>query len=223
MAPLSASNVQANAALGYLPCQMLALQHKQGMNSFQYADCKVATFAKDTDNCSEETTDGDHEAIIRQVNYSTQVRTPPYQDAVFLDESDLSRSIEELMGGRAVIEPPMNVSWSVGAKLHYAGQCRPCAWSWRPDGCSNGASCKYCHMCGEEAVKNRSKTRVKEQRARRRAIHGRPRSEAIHGLTASTSPAVQPQKVADPTKSGLDFRQLLQQHMNSLPMPGFSV
>ena len=156
---------------------------------------------------------------MRQVHYSTQVQKTAYQDAVFPDESDFSSSIEEFEDGRAVMEP----SWSVGANLHDAGQCRPCAWSWRPGGCSHGASCKFCHLCGEDAVKLRSKVRVKEQRARRRGIRGTAQSEvgfarqANHRHTEGTSPAVQLQKVADQTSSSLEFRQLLQQHMTSLP------
>jgi len=39
---------------------------------------------------------------------------------------------------------------SVGSAAHASGQCRPCAHSWRPGGCANGAGCAYCHICGRE-------------------------------------------------------------------------
>jgi len=46
---------------------------------------------------------------------------------------------------------------SVGSALHGTGQCRPCAWYWRPGSCKHGAECNHCHMCGEGEVKLRRK------------------------------------------------------------------
>merc|ERR1719265_1965128 len=50
-------------------------------------------------------------------------------------------------------------SWSQGSKLHASGQCRPCAWFWKPDGCKNGAECCHCHSCPEGEIKNRKKVK----------------------------------------------------------------
>ncbi|CAL1173620.1 unnamed protein product [Cladocopium goreaui] len=36
---------------------------------------------------------------------------------------------------------------SVGSMLHESQQCRPCAWFWKPTGCSNGSACRHCHLC----------------------------------------------------------------------------
>lgn len=30
---------------------------------------------------------------------------------------------------------------------HSRGECRPCAWFWKPSGCLNGAGCRHCHEC----------------------------------------------------------------------------
>lgn len=64
-------------------------------------------------------------------------------------------------------------SSSVGSTLHGTGNCRPCAWFWRPQGCSNGQDCRHCHMCskGEVKARRRSKnsvSRVQKQRERLR-------------------------------------------------------
>merc|ERR1712118_389453 len=46
---------------------------------------------------------------------------------------------------------------SIGSQLHGIGQCKPCAWFWRPQGCSNGPECRHCHLCSTEENKNRKK------------------------------------------------------------------
>mmetsp|Transcript_73174 Transcript_73174/g.136754 ORF Transcript_73174/g.136754 Transcript_73174/m.136754 type:complete len:190 (+) Transcript_73174:97-666(+) len=51
-------------------------------------------------------------------------------------------------------------SWSEGAKLHNDGSCRPCAWHWRPAGCSQGDKCTFCHLCDAGALKARKKERA---------------------------------------------------------------
>lgn len=42
---------------------------------------------------------------------------------------------------------------SVGSSLHASGQCRPCAWFYKPGGCKNGTACRHCHTCPEGSVK----------------------------------------------------------------------
>eukprot|EP00913_Durusdinium_trenchii_P007372 g6931.t1 len=36
---------------------------------------------------------------------------------------------------------------SLGSVRHAKGNCSPCAWVWKPQGCHNGASCGRCHLC----------------------------------------------------------------------------
>merc|ERR1712187_834607 len=44
---------------------------------------------------------------------------------------------------------------SRGALLHGRGQCRPCAWYWKPQGCNFGEECCHCHLCPKGELKAR--------------------------------------------------------------------
>jgi hypothetical protein len=46
---------------------------------------------------------------------------------------------------------------SVGSAMHSVGKCRPCAWFWKPEGCLNGSSCRHCHLCSPEELRERKK------------------------------------------------------------------
>jgi len=63
---------------------------------------------------------------------------------------------------------------SVGSVDHDAGECRPCAWFWRPQGCSNGVDCRHCHLCLEDKGKARilAKKHFKNTLKRRQARMG---------------------------------------------------
>lgn len=49
---------------------------------------------------------------------------------------------------------------SVGAALHGTGECKPCAWFWKPGGCEHGVSCGFCHACPEGEIRRRKKEKV---------------------------------------------------------------
>mmetsp|Transcript_43083 Transcript_43083/g.109499 ORF Transcript_43083/g.109499 Transcript_43083/m.109499 type:complete len:512 (-) Transcript_43083:565-2100(-) len=49
---------------------------------------------------------------------------------------------------------------SAGSMLHSSGQCRPCAWFYKPKGCENGAECRHCHLCPEGEIRERRKVKV---------------------------------------------------------------
>ena len=49
---------------------------------------------------------------------------------------------------------------SKGSALHSSGQCRPCAWMWKPKGCQNAENCEYCHLCPEGELKHRKKIKI---------------------------------------------------------------
>mmetsp|Transcript_17248 Transcript_17248/g.31096 ORF Transcript_17248/g.31096 Transcript_17248/m.31096 type:complete len:375 (+) Transcript_17248:92-1216(+) len=53
---------------------------------------------------------------------------------------------------------------SLGSAEHATGQCRPCAWYWKAQGCQNGANCTYCHLCPEDELKRRKKVKVAAMR-----------------------------------------------------------
>jgi len=51
---------------------------------------------------------------------------------------------------------------SVGAALHSSGQCKPCAWFWKPESCQWGAECQHCHLCPIGELRRRKKERQAE-------------------------------------------------------------
>jgi hypothetical protein len=51
-----------------------------------------------------------------------------------------------------------------GSKNHHLGQCKPCAFVFK-GGCTNGVSCKFCHLCPPEEKKMRKKTWKEQKRA----------------------------------------------------------
>eukprot|EP00490_Sorites_sp_Unknown_P010208 CAMPEP_0114690548 /NCGR_PEP_ID=MMETSP0191-20121206/65831_1 /TAXON_ID=126664 /ORGANISM="Sorites sp." /LENGTH=240 /DNA_ID=CAMNT_0001980627 /DNA_START=51 /DNA_END=773 /DNA_ORIENTATION=- len=66
---------------------------------------------------------------------------------------------------KAVSECPVVKGPSKGSALHGTGQCKPCAWFWKPRGCSNAGDCSYCHACPAGALKERKKAKVAAIRA----------------------------------------------------------
>lgn len=49
---------------------------------------------------------------------------------------------------------------SVGSGVHGSGECRPCAWFWKPTGCQNGKECRHCHLCPAGELKQRKRTKL---------------------------------------------------------------
>jgi len=49
---------------------------------------------------------------------------------------------------------------SIGSSSHADGQCRPCGWFWKPEGCKNGKDCHHCHLCPEGEIKNRKRAKA---------------------------------------------------------------
>jgi len=51
--------------------------------------------------------------------------------------------------------------WSAGSANHHLGTCKPCAFLWKDaNGCENGMSCNFCHMCPPGEVKLRKKQKL---------------------------------------------------------------
>merc|ERR1711948_249602 len=61
--------------------------------------------------------------------------------------------------------PLRRPEYSIGSELHSLGDCKPCAWFWRPQGCSNGEECRHCHVCDSSQIKLRKKARAVAQRS----------------------------------------------------------
>lgn len=49
---------------------------------------------------------------------------------------------------------------SMGSNVHGSGQCKPCAWFWKDQGCQNGKDCQHCHTCDEGELKRRKKAKI---------------------------------------------------------------
>lgn len=57
--------------------------------------------------------------------------------------------------GEPLLGSPENPT--VGSSGHAAGTCKPCAFAWKSEGCSNGVQCPYCHLCDAGEKKRRQK------------------------------------------------------------------
>lgn len=68
---------------------------------------------------------------------------------------------------------------SLGSEKHSLGTCEPCVWYWKPEGCSRGNDCGYCHLCPEGEIKQRKKQKKDAIRRSR---------EAAETVLAETSP-----------------------------------
>lgn len=55
---------------------------------------------------------------------------------------------------------------SKGSQLHGTGNCKPCAWYWRPQGCANGIECLHCHQCSPAEMRARKKAKKGTQKLR---------------------------------------------------------
>jgi len=56
---------------------------------------------------------------------------------------------------------------SAGSNGHASGKCKPCAFFHRPNGCADGASCTFCHLCDADEKKRRRKVRLDSIRQRK--------------------------------------------------------
>merc|ERR1712039_588455 len=55
------------------------------------------------------------------------------------------------------------------------GECKPCAWFWKPKSCVNGDKCVHCHLCPAGELKARKKarrTQLKKANEEKRAEAG---------------------------------------------------
>mmetsp|Transcript_90842 Transcript_90842/g.234576 ORF Transcript_90842/g.234576 Transcript_90842/m.234576 type:complete len:201 (+) Transcript_90842:94-696(+) len=74
------------------------------------------------------------------------------------NRQSLSMAPQEQPAARKATKPSSKEpAWSLGSAGHESGECRPCAWFWRPQGCGNGANCHHCHRCEEGQLKLRRK------------------------------------------------------------------
>jgi len=79
-------------------------------------------------------------------------------DSRSASEKDEQEAITAALGAPPGLKAPPNTP-SHGSVLHTAGNCRPCAWFYKPTGCQSGQDCKYCHVCSDGELKSRKKNK----------------------------------------------------------------
>eukprot|EP00971_Amphidinium_carterae_P056195 1108623-Amphidinium_carterae.1 len=105
---------------------------------------------------------------------------------------------------------------SHGSVLHGTGQCKPCAWYWKPRGCNNGKDCRHCHMCPDDEIKNRKKARSTMMRlglSSPKSLNNSAGSamedatsfafsSALSAAAVASAPAIEGQPTTQPATSG---------------------
>jgi len=89
-----------------------------------------------------------------------------------VEESEEEEKVEVELKRKTVTPPPGNFSAplalsladlvrpeypSLGSELHHTGDCKPCAFFWKPIGCQSGKACQFCHLCDADERKRRNK------------------------------------------------------------------
>jgi len=63
---------------------------------------------------------------------------------------------------------------SVGAALHSTGNCKPCAWFWKPESCQWGVECGHCHLCPVGELRRRKKGKQAQAKELKAALKAGP-------------------------------------------------
>lgn len=57
---------------------------------------------------------------------------------------------------------------------HIRGECNPCAYFWqKADGCRQGNSCEFCHLCDEDALRRWKRTKKQKKKVEALTAEGR--------------------------------------------------
>lgn len=79
-------------------------------------------------------------------------------------------------------ESLQDAAFNPGSAVHGTGDCSPCAWFWKPKGCSNAQQCEFCHLCPAGELKNRKKQRQQEKKVAEAKPTGRYASKSDGSL-----------------------------------------
>lgn len=74
---------------------------------------------------------------------------------------------------------------SVGSAGHSTGQCRPCAWFWKPQSCQWGSECMHCHLCPMGELRRRKKEMQAKAKELKRAARELARASCLETEDAS--------------------------------------
>eukprot|EP00928_Gymnodinium_smaydae_P015334 TRINITY_DN1565_c0_g3_i1.p1 TRINITY_DN1565_c0_g3~~TRINITY_DN1565_c0_g3_i1.p1 ORF type:complete len:383 (+),score=60.53 TRINITY_DN1565_c0_g3_i1:65-1213(+) len=94
---------------------------------------------------------------------------PPRPAAAAAEQKQAAASSSSAAPDTLAAKPHMGGQWSIGAEGHATGNCKPCAWAWRPGGCVNSSNCWFCHLCEDGTIQRIRKERLRQVKARKRA------------------------------------------------------
>mmetsp|Transcript_117818 Transcript_117818/g.293825 ORF Transcript_117818/g.293825 Transcript_117818/m.293825 type:complete len:594 (+) Transcript_117818:96-1877(+) len=85
-----------------------------------------------------------------------------HRDAVPTSSSDQESTTgaESEFGAASNSDPEVPNGAHAGSLLHGTGNCKPCAWFWKPVGCQKDQQCSHCHLCPEGERKQRKKSKM---------------------------------------------------------------
>jgi len=105
-----------------------------------------------------------HDTLVNAASTKSDNSDPIATDFADLAIPETGSSGSELGAGQ----------WSVGSALHSQGDCKPCAWFWRPGGCTRGESCQHCHLCPRGALQKRKRQNRQLLKALRKSTVATP-------------------------------------------------
>lgn len=117
------------------------------------------------------------------VHDSDSESTAPSSDAQASQQGDHDSASQSITTTLADTYPA-----SAGSVLHDAGECKPCAFFGKPQGCTNGRECLHCHACPPGEIKSRRKLRS----ARLREAVEASQSPKEGGLALESPPVLTP-------------------------------
>lgn len=91
---------------------------------------------------------------------------------------------------------------SVGSRLHGSGECKPCAWFWKPQGCQNARECMHCHLCPRNSIKDRKKLHA----TARKELAQVPQQVELSGIMEAVGEEVK--AAANPVLLGADVKEI---------------
>jgi len=81
---------------------------------------------------------------------------------------------------------PGQTKWPEHEAKHFAGECQPCAYYFKPDSCKWGSSCNFCHLCPDGEVKLRKKEKIRALREQALREKNERQASEVVSLSLST-------------------------------------
>eukprot|EP00930_Biecheleria_cincta_P064667 TRINITY_DN502_c0_g1_i1.p1 TRINITY_DN502_c0_g1~~TRINITY_DN502_c0_g1_i1.p1 ORF type:complete len:248 (+),score=50.65 TRINITY_DN502_c0_g1_i1:97-840(+) len=146
------------------PCLLTSSSAARG-RLFDILPCAKKLKVKNTfiDGTESDDDDDDRPPMLKMKTMPCPARRFEADAAQHMDGERLSRSPEQpLPAVRVPNFVPLETrqpQLSKGSELHGSGNCKPCAWFWRQQGCGNGEDCQHCHLCTAAELRVRKKAK----------------------------------------------------------------